>query len=70
MFTNDANTVRLGGWTTLSAAVGYRRDYWEVNVNADNLFNRKSYFTPSDYTNQVYPGAPINVFATLRLKVQ
>ena len=27
-----------------------------MDVNAENLFNRKRYFTPSEYTNQVYPG--------------
>src|SRR5262249_43954647 len=66
MFTDDANTIFLGGWTTFSGAFGYRRDAWEWSVNAENLFNRQRYFLPSDYTNQVYPGAPINVFATVR----
>ena len=70
MFTDNENTVRLGGWTTLSGAVGYRSDFWEWSLNADNLFNRKRYFTPSDYSNQVYPGAPINVFATMRFRFQ
>jgi iron complex outermembrane receptor protein len=68
MFTNNANTVLLGGWTTFTGAVGYRRGIWEYAVNAENLFNRQRYFTGSDYSNQVYPGAPINVFATIRLR--
>ena len=68
MFTDNENTVRIGGWTTLSGMVGYRTDLWEWNLNADNLFNRQRYFTPSDYTNQVYPGAPINVFSTIRFR--
>ena len=55
---------------TFSGAVGYRRDLWELSVNAENLFNRERYFLPSDYSNQVYPGAPINVFATVRLRFQ
>jgi len=37
-------------------------------LNAEKLFNRERYFTPSDYTNQVYPGAPINVFTTSRVR--
>ncbi len=50
------------------ASVGYRRDKWEYQLNAENLLNRRRYFTGSDYQNQVYPGAPINVFATIRLR--
>jgi outer membrane receptor protein involved in Fe transport len=68
MFTDNENTVRLGGWTTLSGAVGYRRETREWSLNAENLFNRKRYFTPSDYSNQVYPGAPINVFSSIRFR--
>jgi outer membrane receptor protein involved in Fe transport len=68
MFTNHSNTVRLGGWTTFSGSFGFRRDFWDWSVNAENLFNRERYFTPSDYSNQVYPGAPINVFTTIRFR--
>ncbi|MEO5924847.1 MAG: TonB-dependent receptor [Bryobacteraceae bacterium] len=68
MFTNNANTIRLGGWTTFSGSVSYRRGIWEYQVNAENLLNRNRYFTGSDYQNQVYPGAPINVFGTIRLR--
>ena len=68
MFTNTANSVLLGGWTTISGVVGYRRETWEWNLNAENLFNRQRYFFPSDYSNQVYPGPPINVFTTIRFR--
>jgi iron complex outermembrane recepter protein len=70
MFTDNENTVRLGSWTTLSGYVSFRRNAWEWSLNAENMLNRKSYFTPSDYTNQVYPGAPINVFSTIRFRFQ
>jgi iron complex outermembrane receptor protein len=70
MFTNNANTVELGGWTTFAGAVGYRRGIWEWSLNAENLFNRKRYFTGSDYSNQVYPGAPINVFSSIRFRFE
>lgn len=70
MFTNNANTIRLGGWTTFSGAVSYRRNIWELSLNAENLLNRQRYFLGSDYQNQVYPGAPINVFATLRFRFE
>jgi outer membrane receptor protein involved in Fe transport len=68
MFTNPENTILLGGWTTFSGAAGYRRRFWEWSVNAENLFNRNRYFLGADYSDQVYPGAPINVFTTLRFR--
>jgi len=68
MFTDIANTVRLGGWSTFNGSVGLRRETWEWSLNVENLVNRKRYFTPSDYTNQVYPGPPINVFTTIRYR--
>ena len=69
MFTNNTNTILLGGWTTFTGSVGYRRKSWEWNLNAENLLNRERYFLGSDYSNQVYPGAPINVFASLRFRL-
>ena len=68
VFTNNTDSIRLGGWTMFSGAVSYRRGHWEYAVNAENLFNRQRYFLGSDYDNQVYPGAPINVFATARFR--
>jgi len=66
--TNNTDSIPLGGWTMFSGAVSYRRGHWEYAVNAENLFNRQRYFLGSDYDNQVYPGAPINVFATARFR--
>jgi len=68
MFTNNANTILLGGWTTFTGAVGYRQKTWEFHLNAENLLNRERYFLGSDYSNQIYPGAPINVFASVRYR--
>ena len=68
MFTNNTNSILLGGWTTFTGSVGYRQKAWEFHLNAENLFNRNRYFLGSDYSNQVYPGAPINVFATVRYR--
>ncbi|MEQ1885813.1 MAG: TonB-dependent receptor [Bryobacteraceae bacterium] len=68
MFTNNENSVRLGGWTVFGGAVSYRKEFWELALNAENLLNRQRYFTGSDYSNQIYPGAPVNVFATLRFR--
>jgi hypothetical protein len=68
LFTDDSNDIRLGGWTTFSGSFGYRRRSWEWSVYAENLFNRQRYFLGSDYEDQVYPGAPINVFTTIRFR--
>ncbi len=48
--------------------MGYRADRWEWSLNADNLFNKERYFLPGLFSNQVYPGQPINVTSTIRLK--
>jgi len=69
MFSDNANTAnwKLGGFTTFSGAVSYRRRFYQLALNADNLFNRNRYFVAGIYDGQVYPGAPINISATLRL---
>jgi iron complex outermembrane recepter protein len=68
MYTDYYDDVRLGGWTTFSGAIRYRHKRMEYGVNAENLFNRHRYFLGSDYSDQVYPGSPINVFATIRYR--
>ena len=70
MYTEDDDSYRLGGWTVFSGAVSYKRKNWEYSVNAENLFNRQRYFFGADYEDLVYPGAPINVFATIRYRFQ
>ncbi|MBM3762719.1 MAG: TonB-dependent siderophore receptor [Acidobacteria bacterium] len=69
MFVDNANTqnFKLGGFSTFSGAISYRRSFYQVGLNADNLFNRERYFVAGIYDTQVYPGAPLNVSATLRL---
>ncbi len=68
VFTNDGDTIRVGGWTTFSGFASYHRGRVEYSLNAENLLNRNRYFLGSDYEDQVYPGAPINVFATVRYR--
>ena len=38
MFTDNENTVRLGGWTTLSGAVGYRQRFLGVELERGKSF--------------------------------
>jgi iron complex outermembrane recepter protein len=68
VFTNDTDTIRVGGYTTFSGYASYRHGMFEYSVNAENLLNRDRYFLGSDYEDQVYPSAPINVFATIRFR--
>ena len=68
MFTDNTNIYRLGGWTTWSSRVSYARPRYELAVNFENMFNRGRYFLAGINDNQLYPGSPINVFTTLRLR--
>jgi iron complex outermembrane receptor protein len=67
-FVNDDNSVKLDGYTIASGAVGYRADRWEWLLNIDNLFNKERYFLPGHFSNLVFPGQPINVSSTIRLR--
>jgi len=68
-FATTDNTTRIGGYTVFSGAVGYRAErLWEWSLNAENLFNRERYFLPGHFSNQVFPGQPINVSSTIRLR--
>ncbi|MBM3778369.1 MAG: hypothetical protein FJW23_09050 [Acidimicrobiia bacterium] len=67
-FANNGNTLVLEGYTTASGAVGYRTPRWEWSLNAENLFNNDEYVLPGHFSNLVFPGPPINVTTTIRLK--
>jgi iron complex outermembrane recepter protein len=64
---ND-NTQRLDDYTIFSGAIGYRTPRWEWSLNAENLFNNDDYFLPGHFGNNAFPGQPINVTTTVRLK--
>ena len=65
---NDSNTVHLDAYTIFSGAIGYRTNRWEWSLNAENLFNNDDYFLPGHFSNNVFPGQPINVSTTIRFK--
>jgi iron complex outermembrane recepter protein len=69
-FGNNSNTERLDDYTIFSGAIGYRTPGWEWTVNAENLFNNDNYFLPGHFGNNAFPGQPINVTTTIRLKWQ
>jgi catecholate siderophore receptor len=58
MFASVDNTVVLPGYTRADAAVFYSiSERWRVQVNMQNIFNRKYYLT-ADGNNNISPGAP------------
>lgn len=67
-FADNLNTSRLGGYSVFAGAVGYRAERWEWSLNAENLFDRDRYFIPAHFSNQVFPGQPISVTSTIRLR--
>jgi TonB-dependent siderophore receptor len=67
-FGDNANTELLDGYTIFSGAVGYRTPRWEWSLNAENLFDNDDYFLPGHFGNNAFPGQPINVTTTVRLK--
>lgn len=68
-FADTNNLFRLGGFTTWDAAVAWRKSRYDWSVNFENLFNRDRYFTAAIYDSQLYPGPPINVTATVRVRL-
>ena len=67
-FVTDDNSVHLDAYTIFSGAIGYRTDRWEWTLNAENLFNKTDYFLPGHFSNNAFPGQPINVNSTIRFK--
>ena len=58
-------------WTTTRssrAPSAIRTSRWDWTVNADNLFNNDDYFLPGHFANTRFPGQPINVTTTVRLR--
>ena len=67
-FGDNNNTQLLDGYTIAAGAVGYRTPRWDLTLNAENLFNNDDYFLPGHFGNNAFPGQPINVTTTVRLK--
>ncbi len=67
-FGDNANTQLVDGYGIFSGAVGFRTPRWDWTLNAENLFNNEDYFLPGHFGNNAFPGQPINVTTTVRLK--
>ena len=64
---NPGNTVKLPGYTTVDAMVGYKVAGLDLQLNVNNLFDRE-YIVSGHGTapNLNLPGAPRNVQVTAR----
>ena len=69
-YMNSTDTIFVGGYTVFSGAIGLRKKRFEMQVNAENLLDRQRYFVSQINGTQLYPGPPINVFATVRYRFQ
>jgi iron complex outermembrane receptor protein len=66
-FINDTNTVGFSGYEVLHAGISYTTGRMQYGLNLTNLTDRE-YFTSSLGNRQLYPGQPLNVMATVRMR--
>jgi catecholate siderophore receptor len=66
-FTSYDNGVVLPGYATLGAMAYYQTGDFRVQLNLENLADKK-YYPTANGDNQIMPGAPFGVFASLRVK--
>jgi iron complex outermembrane recepter protein len=67
VFIDNGNTLRFGGFGTLNVGARYRRGPVEYSLNVNNLTDTE-YFASVLYDTQLYPGEPINVLGTVRIR--
>ncbi|MFN3323263.1 MAG: TonB-dependent receptor [Bryobacteraceae bacterium] len=69
LFTDNRNSVRLGGYTIWDVSAGWRQGRLEYSINAMNLLNKHRFFVGAINDRQVYPGTPLNLFCSIRLRL-
>jgi iron complex outermembrane receptor protein len=69
VFADNDNRFEVDGYGTVSLAARYTRGALEYAVNVNNATNTQ-YFTPHQDYLQVYPGEPVNVLATVRVRLK
>lgn len=66
-FASLSNLVTLPGYVTLDAALQYRKNDWELDVNLKNLANRTYYVSSHGSSdNLILPGSPRALQLTVR----
>lgn len=66
-YTSFDNDVRLPGFVVGNLMAYYQAHRYRVQVNVDNVTDR-SYYPTASGDNQIMPGAPVNVRASLRVR--
>ena len=61
------NVLKLDGYGLVNLAVRYARGPIEYSVNVNNLTDT-DYFSSVLYDSQMYPGDPVNVLGTIRVR--
>jgi iron complex outermembrane receptor protein len=67
VFIDRENTLTFDGYGVLNVGARYRRGAVEYAVNVNNLTDTE-YFSSVLYDTQLYPGEPINVLGTIRVR--
>jgi iron complex outermembrane receptor protein len=68
-FADNGNTFEVDGYGVLNLAARYRRGRLEYAVNVNNVTDNQYFVAHLDYL-QVYPGNPVNVLATVRVRMR
>jgi len=68
-FGDRSNVYRIPGYGLLNGALRYRRGLVDYALNINNLTNT-DYYASTLYDMQVYPGEPINVMGTVRIRLR
>ncbi len=64
---DNVNVLKLDGYGLVNLAARYTRGPLEYAVNVNNLTDT-DYFSSVLYDSQVYPGDPVNVVGTVRVR--
>jgi iron complex outermembrane receptor protein len=68
-FADLGNVLELEGYGLLNLGVRYLRGPFEFALNINNLTDTE-YFASTLYDTQMYPGDPINVLGTVRVRLR
>jgi iron complex outermembrane recepter protein len=69
MFIDRGNQFTIDGYGLVNLGVRYQRGGVEYAVNVNNLTDTE-YFASVLYDSQMYPGEPINVLGTIRVRLR
>ena len=69
VFIDRTNTLTFDGYGVVNVGARYRRGSIEYALNINNLTDTE-YFSSVLYDTQLYPGEPINVLGTIRVRLR